>query len=167
MLAQSTELRFSFETLLVCMATELPNAKQTWCKRGLYQLFQEWKAEESKYSSYTHSACQQSSLSKLPSVGYRGVRGTLKEMIIGHQFKMQLTPQNVFQAMLCLTIGHSPFWGFWFSLHCFHLCIMILHSPYVYTLLTSRMYSKLDAQKSSAEAGHAMQGRVRSIDVPF
>lgn len=61
-----------------------------------------WKAEASKYPSCTHSACQQSPLSRLPSAGYRGVRGTLHnifKMIIGHQLKMQLTPQKVFQAV--------------------------------------------------------------------
>lgn len=35
-----------------------------------------------------------------------------------------------------------------------------------YIMLTSRMYSKLDEQKNSAEVGHMIQYRIRSTEIP-
>lgn len=51
------------------------------------------------------------------------LENTSEEVITGHQPNMQLTPQDVFQFTLYLTIGHSPFYRFRVFLHCFSLCI--------------------------------------------
>lgn len=57
------------------------------------------------------------------TAGYWGVewdtRKHLKEVITAHQLNRQLTPQDVFQVTLYLTIGHSPFYRFWVLLTLF------------------------------------------------
>lgn len=77
-LAQSIELGFPFETVLVCMATELPNAKWKWHRRALHQLFQvkDWGVKILLLDTQCMPAII---LSCLPSVGYWGVRGDTTE----------------------------------------------------------------------------------------